>query len=444
MVALLPLPLPLLPPLPLLLLLLLRRGKASSRDVKMEDCARAREGGEGVDVGWGVGCTEEEGGSVATAGAVGPALDVAVLPRPAWLMLGVPDAPLALAAVPVPESVRVRAGAGEALGRGVGVAPTGAEAVPEGDAAAEAEGKSGEGKAVPVDEAQVLPLAERMGEVLAVGLRVSGRVAGAVGLADALRLPRCAAAVTVPAPSTAVLLPMPVVDALLRAEPLAEALGVMLCECSAVGLPLTKAVGLGSGDVEREALARAVPVAMPAAALGEGSAEGMGVLDTLPVMDTEGLSRAEVLALRETRGERDEVGDTAPGVRERAGVSEMVREGVGVGDALGAVGEEEGVEASPPPAGLWGVPVAARVKSELRVACTAEAVGAAMVAEGKAVSEREGVGEGVSAGGLGVGALPLAVPRGSDADGNMDALGKGDAVSPEAVAAPLAVGAPPA
>ena len=148
--------------------LLLSRGEASSRDVKKKDCARARDGGEGVCVGMDVGSTEGEGSSVGFSGAVGPVLGVAVLPWPASFMLGVPSALLVLAAVSVPKGVMVRAGVVEALGRGVAVEPTSADAEAGRDSAAEAEGMSGEGKPVPVDEPQELPLAESLGEELAL------------------------------------------------------------------------------------------------------------------------------------------------------------------------------------------------------------------------------------------------------------------------------------
>ena len=72
----------------------------------------------------------------------------------------------------------------------------------------------------------------------------------------------------------------------------------------------------------------------------------------LPESETLGLSRLEALALRERRGEADEVSDSAPGVRDTAGVWETESEGVCVEDARGKVGDAEGVEAPAPPARL--------------------------------------------------------------------------------------------
>ena len=89
--------------------------------------------------------------------------------------------------------------------------------------------------------------------------------------------------------------------------------------------------------------------------------------------------------------------------------------------------------------------MAAGVKTELRVARVPEAVGAAMVAEGEAVIGGEGVGRSVPRG-LGVGALPVAVPSDGEAVAGKVALGMDEAVSPrgEGETADVAVGAPPA
>ena len=437
----------------LLLLLLLRSGEASSSDVKREDCARAREGGEGVDVGGGVGGEEEEEEGEAFAWAVEAALDVAVLPGPAFLLLspplvGVPGVLLPLRAeVLVAESVVVGAGAEEMLVSCVGV-PTGADAEPVRDPEPEAEGKraEAEGELVPVDETLGLRLAEGQAESLALGLAEAGGVARLVPLPEALRVPRRAAAVAVPAPFTAVLLAVAEVEALLLAELQEEMLGERCAVRDTDTLGLSRGVELGSVDADAEGLTLPLPVALPAAALKEGNVEGHGEFETLPETEALGLSRLEALALRERRGETEEVGEIAPGVRDTAGLSEAESEGVCVGVACGMVGDAEGVEAPAPPARVKGVPVAPGVKTEVRVARVPEAVGAALVAEGEAVIGWEGVGRSVPRGlgvgalpvavgksvprGLGVGALPVAVPSDGEAVAGKVVLGLDEAVIP--------------
>jgi hypothetical protein len=229
---------------------------------------------------------------------------------------GVPGVLLPLrAAVLVAESVVVGAGAEEMLVSCVGV-PTGADAEPVRDPEPEAEGKraEAEGGMVPVDETLGLRLAEGKAESLALVLAEAGGVAGLVPLPQALRVPRRAAAVAVPAPFTAVLLVVAEVEALLLAELQGEMLGERCAVRDTDTLGLTRGVELGSVDAEAEGLTRALPVELPAAALKEANAEGHGEFETLPETEALGLSRLEALALRERRGETEEVGEIAPGV----------------------------------------------------------------------------------------------------------------------------------